>query len=365
MNVNITTVQLKDDMIAIYIKVHISQRERYMVHTGVKISQQHWNDAAKVVKTSHFQHISFNRKISRLYDLLSSGKVTDYSRKNIDRLLGEKRDSFIDFYEQQLTIDRLRIQPASYTTFKTTLTRLKEFRKDILMSELSYDLIRQFDSFLRNLGLADNTIPKYHKHVRKYITMAVRMKLIRYEDNPYLTFKVPRETVVTRYLTIDELKAIMDTQIEFERLRKVRDCFVFACFTGLSFSDLAAFSRSHIIMENGQLFITLKRTKTSVESNIPLLPQAIEILERYDYQLPVLSNQKYNAYLHELEVICKISQPLTSHLARHTFATMCLNMGIQLKSVSKMLGHSKIQTTERYANVLRSTLIEEMKKVKL
>lgn len=173
MNIHITTQPLKGEMIAVYVKVHISQKERYLVHTGVKIKAHHWNDATKCVKASHFQHVSLNRTRSQVYELLASGKVTDYSRKNIDRLLGNAKESFITFYKQQLQQEIYKLAPSSIITLKTTLHRLKEFRREILMSELSFELIREFDAFLRKQGLSDNTIPKHHRHIKKYISLAV------------------------------------------------------------------------------------------------------------------------------------------------------------------------------------------------
>lgn len=134
-------------------------------------------------------------------------------------------------------------------------------------------------------------------------------------------------------------------------------CFVFACYTALAYSDLASISIDDIKVQNGVHFIQKNRIKTGVQYTIPLNDIAMEILKRYNYQLPVLTNQRYNSYLKEIADICGIEKKLTSHLARHTAATLMLNSGISIDVVAKILGHRNTAMTAHYAKMLDKTII--------
>jgi integrase len=174
-----------------------------------------------------------------------------------------------------------------------------------------------------------------------------------------------KEKIEIQPLTIREINIIRKKKIEIERLAKIRDLFIFECYTGLAFTDLMSLNDLDFhIDECGHKWIIKKRHKTNVVATIPLLPIALEILDKYNYQLPHMSNVKYNAYLKELGDICKIKKKLHSHLARHTWATLLLNGGMKMAFVAKCLGHSNSKITEStYAKVLPDKLFEEVKMV--
>lgn len=180
--------------------------------------------------------------------------------------------------------------------------------------------------------------------------------------NPFGQFKISKPKVEITYLTREEITSIESKVFSCDRLNNVRDIFLFQCYTALSYSDMASLVKSDIQTDaQGRPYIQKQRQKTSVTYTIPLLPKAIAILKRYDYILPVLSNQKYNAYLKEIADICGIKQNIHSHLARHTFATIALNAGIPIEIVSKILGHSNTNITQaHYARLLDSTIIDKV-----
>jgi integrase len=164
---------------------------------------------------------------------------------------------------------------------------------------------------------------------------------------------------------------MMDLQLCIPRINQVKDIFTFCCFTGLAYADVKKLSKNDIVMGiDGGRWIKTKRTKTDTKTNVPLLPSAEEILERYenhpstydsDLLLPVLSNQKMNAYLKEVADLCGINKNLTFHLARHTFATtVTLSNGVPIESVSKMLGHTNLKTTQHYAKILDMKVSKDM-----
>ena len=176
-------------------------------------------------------------------------------------------------------------------------------------------------------------------------------------------------------LAQSELTRISEKEFSTERLDLVRDIFVFCCYTGLAYVDVYKLKRSEVVEGfDGGDWITIKRQKTDSASRIPLLPPAFEIIKKYenhpqviaqDRLLPVLSNQKMNAYLKEIADVCSIDKAITFHLARHTFATtVTLSNGVPVESVSKMLGHSNIRTTQIYAKVVDKKISEDMKKIK-
>lgn len=195
------------------------------------------------------------------------------------------------------------------------------------------------------------------------------------QKDPFARFKMSQEEVIPEFLTKEEIQAISEKDIKMERLKQVRDVFLFCCHTGLAYVDIKKLNASEVSLGfDNEFWIFTKRGKTNVPSRIPLLPLSKKILAEYkdhpqcinsNRLLPVLSNQKYNSYLKEIADICGISKNLTTHTARHTFATtITLSNGVPIESVSKMLGHKKLQTTQHYARVLDIKISEDMQVLK-
>ena len=167
-----------------------------------------------------------------------------------------------------------------------------------------------------------------------------------------------------KYLTDEELKAVEEKVLDIERMSKIRDCFLFQCYSGLAFCDMVDLKKEDIKTdEQGRKYIIKTRQKTNVRFTILLLPKAVSILERYDYHLPVISNQRYNQYLKTLADVCGIKKNLTTHCGRYTAATQMLNHSISLDVVAKVLGHSSTAMTVRYAKLLDKTVLQEMSKM--
>jgi integrase len=214
-----------------------------------------------------------------------------------------------------------------------------------------------------------NTAWNYHKHLRRVLNLAISMDCI--DKNPYSKFKVGLAETHREILSMEELKRLEDKSISIERLSVVRDIFVFACYTGLSVFDIAKLSRIHLKQgADGKEWIIIDQTKTNNRCRIPILPKAKEILKKYenypktifkDVLLPVLTNQKMNSYLKELGDICGISKSITMHIAWHTFATsVTLGNGVPIETVSKILGHTSLKTTQIYAKILDKKISEDM-----
>jgi integrase len=190
-------------------------------------------------------------------------------------------------------------------------------------------------------------------------------------SSPFVNYKGKMKEVERAYLSQVELEAIIEKDFNNARLNLVKDIFVFSCYTGLAYIDVQKLTPSHIVIGiDGEKWIYTHRQKTDTRSNIPLLPVPLQIIEKYrehdncinrNCLLPILSNQKMNAYLKEIADVCNINKELTFHIARHTFATtVTLSNGVPIESVSKMLGHSSIKQTQHYAKVLDKKVSNDM-----
>lgn len=253
------------------------------------------------------------------------------------------------------------------------LIRQRYGKEDLPLSEVNGELVRAFAFYLKTeKGCQQNTVIRYMKCLKK-ITNLARANDWMAKD-PFLGIRFHEKEVVREFLTMDELQTIYHKEFPLERLTLVRDVFIFAAFTGLAFIDVQQLAPEHIVRDNnGNLWIRKPRQKTKNMCNIPLLDIPQEILRKYaDHPtcrkrgvlLPVPCNQKMNSYLKEIADICMIRKNLTTHCARHSYATsVCLANGVSLENVAKMLGHSNIKMTQHYARVLDSSILRDMMQV--
>lgn len=277
--------------------------------------------------------------------------------------------AFIKKHEKLVGIDLGR---SWFQKYKLTYRRVEEFliqkrrRQDISLHAVDNDFIIDFHVFLKvDCGMSVNSSEKLMRILKRVTTLAFKERLIR--RDPFASYKLKKAKTDRGFLTEEELTKLIEYRPESERLQKVRNVFVFACFTGMDYSTMASFTSEHIINKESGKFIKIPRTKTGFESEIKLLPQACEILSLYEDQkhgkriLPLISNVKYNLYLKEIGEALGIKKNLTSHTARHTFATtVTLAHGVSLVAIQKMLGHAKIATTQIYARMLDTTVEREM-----
>lgn len=241
---------------------------------------------------------------------------------------------------------------------------------DIAIHNLNLEFVQGFDFWLKTVRrCGQNATVKYISILRMVVLFCVDNNWL--PRDPFALFKMKKQEVIPVFLTKEELQRIAEIDITIERMKQVRDVFLFCCYTGLSYVDISKLNTSEIVKAfDGRQWIITRRGKTNIASRIPLLPVTEKILAAYKDNpqcvtsgrlLPVLTNQKYNSYLKELADICGIQKKLTSHTARHTFATtVTLSNGVPIESVSKMLGHKKLQTTQHYARVLDMKVSEDM-----
>ena len=254
------------------------------------------------------------------------------------------------------------------------LIKQKYGKEDLPLTEVNGELVRAFEFYLKTeKECQQNTVIRYMKCLKKITNLALANEWIT--KDPFIGIKFHEKEVIREFLTMDELLTIYKKELSLERITVVRDVFIFAAFTGLAFIDVQQLVPEHIVEDqNGNLWIRKPRQKTKNMCNIPLLDIPMAILRKYathptcqkkNVLLPVPCNQKMNSYLKEIADLCMINKTLTTHTARHSYATsVCLANGVSIENVAKMLGHSNIKMTQHYARVLDSSILRDMNNVK-
>lgn len=247
----------------------------------------------------------------------------------------------------------------------------KKYRvSDMAVKSINDMFLRDFEVYLLTQErVSHNTMAKFMQFFKRIIILARNNGLIVHD--PFANYKIQLKKVDRGYLTEQEMNKIIQKKFPTKRLEQVRDIFIFSCFTGLAYIDVKELTKNHIrISFDGNIWIMTKRHKTKVNVNVPLMDIPKKILQKYEGELPddkilpVLSNQKMNAYLKEIADVCGITKNLTFHLARHTFATtVTLAKGIPIETVSKMLGHTNIQTTQIYARITNEKISKDMRRL--
>lgn len=257
---------------------------------------------------------------------------------------------------------------ATLKRYRTTLTQTRLFlqwkynKDDISIQDLNYEFISDYSYWLKTVrNCNQNSVLKYISNLKKIITDCILKGWL--QRDPFIGFKLPRKYVQIVPLSQEDLERISAKVFHIERLAIVRDIFLFSCYTGLAYIDVCNLRQSGLIKGfDNELWVTTIRQKTETPTRVPLLPKALEIIERYKehprcilqgYALPILSNQKMNSYLKEIADVCGITKKLTFHIARHTFATtITLGNGVPIETVSKMLGHKSLKQTQHYAKIV-------------
>lgn len=342
----------------------------------------------KTQKTIEKPYIHINQeiaamrnKIQKVYSDLSARLQYVSAIKVKESYLSCNQEMYITYqFKQQINIFRTSdgrlISSVTRKIYERTLNRLlyflkKEYRKiDILIQEIDYDFLEKFYSFLRTeYTISHNSASKYMKRFAAIMNYAYKVKIL--QVNPFDLYTFREEKIYKPCLTQSEIDTIAKKTFCTSRLDRIRDIFVFCCFTGLSFSDIFEIKFSYIEERSNKYWLIFPRVKTHIISTIPLLDSPIEIIKKYYPDFPnvknqnitifeKLTNQKTNEYLKEIAEVCGITKNLTFHVARKSFATIALDNGVSIESISKMLGHSSIRTTERYITITTAKIEREM-----
>ncbi|MEQ8553183.1 MAG: site-specific integrase [Cyclobacteriaceae bacterium] len=389
------TNKAKDGLLPIYARVTVDGR-RVEISLKRWIKPGDWNGSKGMAKGSREEIKSLNHyldevqaRIMECYQEMQVQKrlITADAIKSM--FLGTDQKDFtlcklVDYHNQAM---RDTLAWGTMKNYFTTQKYIHRFLKerfgttDMFLSELSYKFITDFEFYLRNYKpkdhqkpLGNNGVMKHLERFRKMVTMAVKMEWV--SRDPFDKYQLKFHRVDRGFLDAEELETLENKDFKIVRLQWVRDLFVFSCYTGLAYIDAMNLTPSNITIGiDGEYWLSTCRQKTDQPVRVPILPKAWEIIEKYKTHpralqkgtvFPVISNQKLNSYLKEIADLCGIEKNLTFHLARHTFATtVTLCNGVPLETVSKMLGHSKITTTQVYAKVVEKKVSEDMQMLKM
>lgn len=342
--------------VSVEIELYLNKKRKY-ISTGVSVLPSEWNDRMKrVVKRTDADDLNlilneWVKKINHVSAIMVRDGVEDLDV--FVQMLGNVSMgsmTFSDYCEKRK--DERNVRDSTRQRYAVFIRFLREWGKIVTFSDCNAANIRNMHEYLHKKKFKDSTIYDYHKFLKLFINDAVVDGLI--ERNPYdrLNFKISRgEKQYVDCLTENQFNALKELKPTSPHIERARDLFLFQCYTGLPYSDLMKFKYEDCEEIEGKMFYHSNRTKTNVDYVFQLLPQAIEILERYDYELPKMSNQKYNDFLKVIGSLIGVER-LHTHMGRGTAATQFLSKGMPINIVQKVLGHTTLRQTIRYARTL-------------
>ena len=375
---------------SLYARITVNQK-RVSISLKRKVNLAVWDPKKAMVTNRDYNAKLTNKYIDQVkaqlfqafQELKGEGKIitssaikerylgTDQEYQSLQDLIDYHNDTFGD----KLHKDTMR-------HYKTSQKYIMEFveqkykSSDIYLKDLNYAFLVKFEHFLRTYNqstykrpIGNNTIMKHIQRLRKMVTLSFHMEWIM--RDPFVKFKSSYTKSERTFLSQTELEAVIDYNPPIERLRIVKDLFVFSCYTGISYIDIVNLTPDNLLKGmDGNNWIITKRQKTNTPVKVPLLEMAEMLINKYKDDIranqsgalfPVFSNQKLNSYLKEIADVCGIQKNLTFHMARHTFATtVTLSNGVPIETVSKLLGHTKIETTQIYARVIERKVSDDM-----
>lgn len=346
------------------IEIVFNRTRRKVLSTGIELYSNQWEDGLVV---RHAESKKLNKQINKLIrkyesiarSILQEGDEITYQTFSaaLERKSGKYGTDFINFCYD--VMDRRGLRASTLRAHKCALEALRESKTIRTFDDLTPENIKRFDMWLKQQDpdREQPTIYNYHKRLKPYINEAVSLGII--DESPYLRFKAERgKHKPKEALNEEELAAVRALELFDESLGKARDLFVFCCYTGLAHADMEAFDFSRdVVTVHGCNYIDKQRIKTGTKYYAPILPPAMAILEKYHYQLPHFSQQAYNRLLKCIGALINTKKNLSSHIARYTFATtVLLGNDVPIESVSKMMGHTRIQITQVYAKILNSSI---------
>lgn len=378
----------KDVKVPIYLRLTVNG-QRSELSISRKVDPEKWNARTGKMRGTNLEANELNSYLDAIRNKINKihARLVDEDRpfnssdiKNQYLGKGEKLKMLVKLFEehnqQMKKLVGIEFALGTWKRYHTTKKHIAEYVKleyrknDIPVRDVNLKFIKGFEYFLKvTKSCNHNSALKYVNNFKKIIRMAVANDWI--SRDPFYNYKVQFKTVEREFLNKEELEELVNREIYGDRLNVVRDMFVFCCYTGLSYIDVQKLNRDNIVRHiDGSLWIQAERTKTKSKLGIPLLPTAEAIMEKYENHpkvingecvLPVLSNQKSNAYLKEIADLCGIKKNLTTHLARHTFATtVTLSNGMPIETVGKLLGHKNLRTTQHYAKIVNKKVSEDM-----
>lgn len=380
----------KNNLSIIYARITVNGK-KVIVSLKQKVNVDSWD--AKWQKAKGNGNVA--RSINYYLDEVKSDLVQSYRDLKAElkvvtpqlikaRFLGEDKKiySLKDIFRYHNEKMGVKLAPKTLCHYKTSQKYIlvyitEEYNKaDMYLQDLDYAFVIGFESYLRSYKpkhyqgqIANNSVMKHIQRLRRMITLAYHMEWL--ERDPFIKFKPKLEKRERVFLTEIELVKIEEFSTSNDRISVVKDLFIFSCYTGMCYGDIMDLTKSNIVTgDDKNLWIIANRNKTGTSFKVPILTKAEALIQKYKEHprtrfngklLPTISNQKLNSYLKEIADFCDIKKNLTFHMARHTFATtITLTNGVPIETISKLLGHTKLATTQIYAKVIEKKLSEDM-----
>lgn len=354
-------------------------RKRKWISTGVRLYKDQWNDRKHVVNSMDMIELNdiLNKTITDTERWIRSNSPFSWEKFNAYIEAPKKSDNFRDYVLKTIN-ERNDIRDSTKRTHRKLVSMLSEYGKITSFDDVTPANIMDFDNWMHGrkirkidkdgnemfVPMRQQSIFDFHKLMKTYIHIAMRKGIMN--KDPYIGLMFKRgESEPDRYLTEEELKRLIEADMRSGSVARSKDMFVFQCYTGLAYADLKLFDFTKATETNGSLLYSGKRKKTGETFYFVLLPKAMEILKKYDFRLPVISNEGYNQNLKKVSEDAGIGKPISSHWARRTAAMAFANHGVPMEVVAKILGHSNTLTTQKfYASITGETVAREMCKLK-
>ena len=376
----------KDGTCAVMIRLSLDGERISAGTTGISIKPELWDGQRQQLKGRNTEVVQTNKKLGGIRDeLLAIAEKLEFEGSlTLDRVkavflgvdedydtIGKLFDKYIKNVKEQVDVCLSKTSLSKYELCRRRFMQMLEKKyhcKDMSLKELNPVVVQDYKNFLMtDVNMCNNTAVKTMKTFRTVILYGIKLGVIH--KDPFVGVHFHMEKVDRGFLTDEEISAIMTKKFDLQRLELVRDLFIFSCFTGLAYIDVKALTPDKIVRLANVDWIMSTRVKTVTPINVVLSEGAKRIIEKYKdapkkkgHVFPILSNQKMNQYLKEIATACGIDKELTFHMARHTFATLTLSKGVPIESVSRMLGHTNIRTTQIYAKITNKKIENDMAK---
>lgn len=351
---------------SVEIEVSINGVRRWF-STRVRVLPDQWDSQRQAV-VRHPQASMLNLQINNMRSQMEAhvaylmGRGEAFNLEHFATLVTQNRlgESFIDFIARRIE-ERKDIRESTRRTQRKIVGALLEFKRINAFSSITRTNIVAFDDWLHTHDYKQATVHSYHKFLKIYINDAIRAGYL--DASPYTGLRIERGRPALRnYITVEDVMRLRNLECPDAALARARDLFIFQCYTGLAYSDMLLFEWERVEKKGDKYVYRYIRKKSSEPFYLILLPPALAVLERYNYRLPVISNQKYNQHLKSLGLV--VGKPLSSHWGRHTYACMMLNAGMSIEIVAKTMGHADIKQTQEYARLVDKTIEKAFDRLK-
>lgn len=360
----------------IQVEAYLNRQKRYF-STKVYVKPCQWDSKRRAIKNHPNmdvlnQHLhSFVAELERIeMEALQNGR--EFSLKDLKDTGPGTPLSFSSFMKNEIMHSNLKL--STLKNHLSTLHVLTEYRTDVLFNDLNFNFLCDFEYYLLKQKYHRNTIAKHMKHMKRYINLAINKDLFDLQKYPFRKYKIKYQESKRTHLTPEELHRLETVQVGGRRtLRRSLDMFLFSCYTGLRFSDIASITRDNFHYIDDKLWLIYSSVKTDVSVRLPLFllfdGKSIPIYERYQhntrtlFNIPVSANSNVNKQLRKICLLASIDKKVSFHTARHTNATLLLYNGANITTVQKLLGHKSVRTTEIYSNIMDMTIVRDLEKI--